>query len=92
MGAFACSGCGACCRRVAALRLNWPVKQDGSCVHLTDDDRCAIYETRPLICRVDEARPHGMSVEAWHKVNTEACEQLKKEEEDGRTGPATSPG
>jgi Fe-S-cluster containining protein len=30
-----------------------PIDSDGVCVHLKDN-RCSIYETRPLICRVDD--------------------------------------
>jgi Fe-S-cluster containining protein len=80
MGAFQCSGCGACCRKVKVLHPDWPTRPDGACIHLTQDNRCAIYETRPLICRVDEARPKNLSVEHWHRMNAEACRMLQSEE------------
>lgn len=48
-------GCGACC---IALSISSPIpgmprgKPAGvRCVHLTDDYRCAIYNTRPAVCR-----------------------------------------
>lgn len=79
MKAFACNGCGECCRRVSQLSPSWPTRPDGACVHLGADNRCAIYETRPLICRVDESRPASVSVEHWHKLNADVCAQLQRE-------------
>lgn len=78
--AFNCSGCGACCRRVKRLSPDWPTREDGACVHLTADNLCAIYETRPPVCRVDEGRPRVFSVERWHALNAKACAQLQKED------------
>lgn len=80
MGAFSCSGCGACCRQVKRVHPDWPTRVDGSCVHLTQDNRCDIYATRPRACRVDEARPHGLAVETWHRLNAEVCTQLQAAE------------
>lgn len=77
MGVFSCNGCGACCRKVKTVDPSWPTRADGACVHLTKDNRCAIYETRPLICRVDEARPESMSVDLWHRLNAEVCARLQ---------------
>lgn len=78
MGAFACNGCGACCRKVKFLHPDWPTRPDGACIHLTQDNRCAIYENRPLVCRVDEGRPAGVPVEVWHGLNAQACAELQK--------------
>lgn len=78
--AFACNGCGACCRRVTRVIPNWPTRPDGACVHLTQDNRCAIYETRPIVCRVDEGRPKSIPAARWHALNAEACAQLMKED------------
>lgn len=80
MGSFACNGCGGCCRRVKALDPNWPTRADGACVHLTQDNRCAIYEKRPAVCRVDEGRPRAIPVERWHKLNADMCAQFQKED------------
>lgn len=80
MKAFSCNGCGACCRAVKFIDPNWPTRLDGACINLTVDNRCAIYETRPLICRVDEGRPAAIPVEKWHQMNEEACAQLLKAE------------
>jgi len=74
---FDCSKCGACCRVVGALpEMSAYDRGDGACKHLTDDNRCAIYETRPLLCRVDVMRPPVMTEAGWHEVNHEMCERL----------------
>ena len=55
---FPCTGCGACCMGVdkvpefVATYPDW-VGPDGICTNLRDDMSCAIYEERPLICRID---------------------------------------
>lgn len=48
-------GCGACC---IALSISSPIpgmpngKPAGvRCIHLTEDNRCSIYEQRPEVCR-----------------------------------------
>ena len=78
MSAFDCNGCGACCRVAPRLVPGWPKRADGACVYLTPDNRCAIYEKRPLVCRVDRMRPEGVSIEHWHHLSAQACEQLRK--------------
>lgn len=59
----------------------WPAKPDGSCIHLNADNTCAVYETRPLVCRVDANRPAGMSVAEWHELNARVCRDLKEREQ-----------
>lgn len=49
---FPCSKCGACCRR-AGKRGIMPDRGDGACVHLTKENTCAIYETRPDQCNYE---------------------------------------
>lgn len=78
--AFPCNNCGACCRRVKAIDPRWPTRPDGACVHLTQDNRCAIYVSRPMVCRVDEGKPKSISIERWYQLNSEACAQFQKED------------
>lgn len=80
MKAFECNGCGACCRRVKVLSPDWPTRADGACALLTQDNRCSIYETRPAACRVDDAKPAGMTRERWHQLNAEYCAKFQKED------------
>jgi len=75
VSAFPCTGCGACCLSVAGLL---PAKADGSCVNLAADRKtCTIYETRPLICRVDAMKPKELTTPEWHELNRLACIRLR---------------
>jgi Fe-S-cluster containining protein len=49
-----CSKCGLCCKHAGQV-TGFPEETDekGCCVHLKDN-KCSIYENRPLICRVDD--------------------------------------
>ena len=79
---FRCTNCGACCRRIGLLP-GFPTKtKPGTteCEHLTRDNLCAIYETRPSLCRVDLMRPRGVPIATWHAQNEEACRQLQESE------------
>lgn len=82
MTPFDCNRCGACCRRISAVRPDMD-RGDGACVHLLgapgDEHACAIYETRPRECRVDEGCPPAMELAEWHRRNTEACGKLRLE-------------
>lgn len=75
--AFDCNKCGLCCRLVRLIDPNWPTRADGACIHLNADNTCAIYTTRPLVCRVDANLPPGVTVERWHAVNAEVCKELQ---------------
>src|SRR3989344_6361308 len=56
---FACTMCGKCCfltnevlQKYGVEKFGWKLKDDGSCLHLTADKKCGIYEKRPIICRL----------------------------------------
>jgi len=74
---FPCTRCGACCRRVGDVdpSLGSP------CMHLTADNECAIYETRPFFCRVDDMRPKGWTAGWWHTVNAVNCNKLQEDDD-----------
>lgn len=75
-----CTSCGACCRRVRNIRPDWPTRPDGACVHLNPDNSCAIYETRPKICRVDASRPSTVTEAEWNALNAKACNEMQLED------------
>jgi len=54
-----------------------------NCVHLTKDNLCGIYETRPIVCNVDEGYKvffaKVMSKEEWNKMNRDICISLQQE-------------
>ena len=49
---FQCSQCGACCRRAGKSGMR-PDRGDGACIHLTKENLCAIYDTRPELCNME---------------------------------------
>ena len=58
---------------------------DGVCKNFDDSTRlCAIYENRPLICRVDEAYEKYFykffSKEKYYEMNYNVCKELKNKE------------
>ena len=75
---FPCVGCGACCVGIGHLsaELGEFLKPDGSCKHLSPDNQCEVYETRPTICRVMDIRPPAVSEETWVGINLIVCEFL----------------
>jgi len=84
-GKFPCTSCGACCRRAHLVPdFPEPVKEDGSCTHLKKGNTCAIYETRPLICRVDDMYEQffkeKVSKEDFYEANLATCRMLQKED------------
>lgn len=59
-----------------------PQRPDGSCVHLIDD-RCSIYERRPLACRIFDCRMAALlQVMSSDPVMVEATQQWKQPELD----------
>jgi len=80
MSAFPCVGCGACCRLVArAPETAHLDRGDGICRHLTDDNRCSIYDKRPTACRVDAMCPPALEMSEWYRRNVDACGRLHLE-------------
>jgi uncharacterized protein len=83
MSTFECNRCGACCRVIGRVpELAHLDRGDGACEHLVETDEghgCQIYESRPLLCRVDETKPAVLSQAEWNRRNTEACGLLRLE-------------
>jgi len=82
---FACTSCGACCRRAYVIKDVVPVRQDGTCKHLLElghTSRCAIYEARPNECRVGFARQGTeLSVEEYLRLSAQACNGMQEQDE-----------
>jgi len=72
---FPCTSCGACCRDVKifdnypALKGILAYKEDGSCVNLTEENLCAIYDTRPELCRIPQGLSRRMLLGTAHECN-----------------------
>jgi len=66
-----CNGCGDCCRILDRMPQdfldgNGLKHKDGVCLNLVDNE-CAIYETRPDVCRVSE----------WTELTMKCCEVIR---------------
>ena len=85
---FECDKCGCCCRNVDKNEIYASLDRgDGTCKYLVGN-LCSIYETRPIMCRVDEAYDrffkNTWSREVYYQINKDACEKLKLQEEQMR--------
>lgn len=98
--AYPCTGCGACCKRAATgvknlmphsmdptSELYFPYKCDetGCCEMLSDDNRCTVYENRPLICSVDKmaeifGKEMGATKEEYYEISAESCNSMIEED------------
>jgi hypothetical protein len=90
---FPCTACGLCCRHIdsvlkalsetdipaEAKQFPHRVMPDGSCSKLTVEGLCSIYETRPLICRVDEmADKMQVDKTIFYEFNAGNCNSLQE--------------
>lgn len=75
---FPCTQCGACCRDIsAAPELKDFALADGRCRHLEADNKtCAIYEDRPLLCRVDDLGRALRLGSTWRGLMLISCQAL----------------
>ena len=82
--ALNCEGCKAYCCRIIGKLVPELDDGSGSCLFLKDN-RCQIYDNRPLICNTDrlwEKYYSSMySKEEWIELNNKSCKELKNEYE-----------
>ena len=82
---FPCTSCGCCCKRIHLLKdqleqHGLSIKEDGSCIHLDDNNLCKIYETRPPICRIGYSKPQEMlDVDYW-KLTASICNAWQEQD------------
>lgn len=81
--AFNCDKCGICCRNMGGIsELSDYNGGTGVCIHLRQDNLCAIYNKRPIWCKVDEyydqVLSSTMTREEWYRLNEKACLELKR--------------
>lgn len=80
---FTCDQCGECCRHLDQSSIYAELDRgDGVCKYMTGD-KCSIYESRPLLCRVDECYEvyfkDQYTRDEYEKINYKVCNLLKKE-------------
>lgn len=81
---FECDKCGSCCKNLKKIGEYFDLDRgDGICKYLKKNI-CSIYDSRSLICRVDEYYDrflkNVMSLEAYYKINYEICKKMKEQE------------
>ena len=79
---FFCDRCGLCCKHIDQIpELKKFDSGNGRCENLTDENLCAIYEKRPIICNVSKmfelVYSSWMTEEDYWKLNFEGCKKLK---------------
>ena len=80
---FECDKCGACCKNI---RLSIFYKKeldrgDGVCKHLTEENLCEIYSTRPPLCNGEYVYKKffsDMTVEEFHEMIFKLCKKLRE--------------
>lgn len=64
--------------------LYFPYKWDesGRCEMLTEDNKCSVYEDRPLVCNVDKLLSLiEIPKEQFYEINVESCNKMMDEDE-----------
>ena len=95
MDTFPCTSCGLCCKQVGAVlkhgsdnpiiqelidRFPYKPNLDGSCPKLDDQNRCSVYNNRPIICNIKlVAILLKQPIEERFKLNIEACNAMIRE-------------
>jgi Fe-S-cluster containining protein len=97
MDKFECTSCGLCCKKIgkilkygapfdylkkATREFPYKANEDGSCEKLDKDNKCSVYDDRPLLCdisRLGDEPYMPMSKEVWYEMNYKGCETLQME-------------
>lgn len=79
---FPCAQCGSCCRNLDKCGLYAELDRgDGTCRYLLDN-RCSIYDERPLLCRIDDCYDlyfhKVMERSEYYRLNRAECRILRK--------------
>ncbi|EJB51411.1 YkgJ family cysteine cluster protein [Helicobacter pylori] len=80
---FPCTSCGLCCKNITGIiELIGFDAGNGVCKFLDlETNLCKIYESRPLICRVDEVHKKLYShipLKEFYAKNAEVCNALQE--------------
>lgn len=83
---FPCTACGECCRRVAqSEQTAFLDRGDGICRYFDEPSKlCTIYDTRPLVCRVEDYYvAHLSEVIDWQdfvQINIALCQKWQNQQ------------
>lgn len=83
---FNCSQCGACCKEIhkSSLVPKAMLDERGWCIHLKDDNSCAIYHNRPWFCKIDDLYETYFSEQYslldYYNANAIICNELQNKQ------------
>lgn len=81
---FTCDKCSLCCKRLHRSEIYRNLHNGNGICKFLKGNECSIYNTRPLVCRVDESYSvffkDRMSYEEYLELTYNCCELLKSEE------------
>lgn len=81
--ALSCGSCKAYCCRIAGLILKELDRGDGICLYLNKNNKCEIYDHRPIICNTDKMYDKYFkdkyTKEEWIELNKRSCKDLENE-------------
>ncbi len=83
---YYCKKCGKCCRNLKKNEMyRFLDNGEGVCRYLDQETNlCTIYESRPIICNIDEYYKKffkgKISKYKYYELNYKACEMLEREE------------
>lgn len=78
---FPCTACGLCCKNINGIKALEHFNQNGICINLNTDNTCKIYNTRPLVCRVDDMYKtcySHMNKTDFYNANIQICNTLQE--------------
>ena len=87
---FPCTGCGCCCKVIdwaddiivrddPAHPYYFPYTHKEGVCEMLIDNKCSVYESRPLICRIEDSIEYysqSTNKTEYYNKNIEACHQL----------------
>ncbi|WP_367112063.1 YkgJ family cysteine cluster protein [uncultured Psychrobacter sp.] len=82
---FPCTACGQCCKNVhKSEQTKFLDRGDGICHHFNESTLlCAIYEDRPLVCRIEDYyKANLIDIYEWEEfveLNLQVCDELNQE-------------
>lgn len=88
---YPCSGCGCCCKKadIAIERYKilepdyvFPYKiKSGVCSKLKDN-KCSVYDERPILCNVDKlAEKYNIELNWFYSANIDACNKMMDDDD-----------
>ncbi len=81
---FPCTKCGQCCKNIDKVKeLSYLDRGDGTCIKFLEGEGCSIYDSRPILCRIDDGYDRFFSNiitrSNYYKGNADVCNSLQRE-------------